>query len=190
MRNQQRQTIQENSSDFKTKQKKNKTIEELREETKSALTKEDLPVGTRVKIVTPCQDFHFWYGETGVVDKNACGSRWVNVRLDQPRHYEGGMVLFDFGFLPEDLAILEFPKERDPRLRNFESPIVIQHQLVIYIERAYCPHCEGPPELEYRHEVMNGCDGEIYKHYCPQCGYSKYLEKIYPCDIKEEAGRK
>ena len=33
-------------------------------------TYDDFPIGTPVKIICACQDFHFFYGETGRVIRN------------------------------------------------------------------------------------------------------------------------
>lgn len=64
------------------------------------------PVGTKVRVITPCQDFHFFYGETGVVTKN--GGRYLSiiVEFDEPRHFEGGHIQYDFNFEPSDLLLL------------------------------------------------------------------------------------
>lgn len=99
---------------------KRKSIAQLREETKSDLTYEDLPVGTRVRIVTPYQDCYFWDGEQGIVEKNSGEYLGVVVRLDEPRVFEGqngpswptGSQKWTFkqerhGFKPEDLELLE-----------------------------------------------------------------------------------
>jgi len=68
-------------------------------------TYEDFPVGTHVKIICSCQDFHFFFGETGKVIKN--GNRYLSiiVEYDKPRHYVGGAIEKTFNFEPRDLVI-------------------------------------------------------------------------------------
>lgn len=67
--------------------------------------KADFKRGDRVKVIVPCQDFHFFNGETGKVvaiepDSYLC----IKVKFDKERHYENGMILKDFHFEPEDLV--------------------------------------------------------------------------------------
>ena len=71
-------------------------------------TYEDFPIGSHVKIITTCQDFTFFYGETGkVIDNKGMGSYLgIIVEYDKPRHYEDGSVQTSFNFNPKDLVIL------------------------------------------------------------------------------------
>jgi hypothetical protein len=71
----------------------------------------DFPVGTRVKIVTDVVDFHFWYGDTGIVVENHGRYLGIIVKLDRSRHYEDGRTLETFNFNPDNLVILSKPKE-------------------------------------------------------------------------------
>ena len=92
-----------------------KSVADLNEERRNKKAKHsDFPVGTAVKIVCACQDFHFWYGETGIVTKNKGGGSYlgITVKLDVPRTYEGDgqwppncktWTLTEFNFNPEDL---------------------------------------------------------------------------------------
>ena len=66
----------------------------------------NFPIGTKVKVITPCQDFHFFYGETGKVIKNTGGYLSIIVEFDIPRKFEDGMVQETFNFNPEDLLII------------------------------------------------------------------------------------
>lgn len=89
-----------------------KSISQLNDERRNKKAKHsDFPVGTAVKIVTVCRDFHFWYGETGIVTENKGGGSYLGIRvkLDEPRVYEGNeftsgeWTLETFNFNPEDL---------------------------------------------------------------------------------------
>ena len=74
---------------------------------------DDFPVGTRVKIITPCQDFHFFYGEEGIVVDNKKEYLGIEVRYDKPRHYEDGTIETGFNFNPKDLW--KIPEKEIPR---------------------------------------------------------------------------
>jgi len=72
----------------------------------------DFPIGTRVMIATPCQDFHFFYHETGTVIRNSGKYLGVIVQFDEPRHYANrdgsdAWTMTEFGFNPGDLVPLE-----------------------------------------------------------------------------------
>ena len=68
-------------------------------------TYEDFPVGTHVKIICSCQDFHFFFGETGKVIKNGGTYLSITVEYDEPRHYVGGDIEKTFNFEPKDLVL-------------------------------------------------------------------------------------
>lgn len=70
-------------------------------------TYEDFPVDSRVKIITACQDFSFFYGETGKVIENKGTYLGITVKYDEPRHYQGGGVQTGFNFNPDDIVILD-----------------------------------------------------------------------------------
>jgi hypothetical protein len=67
----------------------------------------DFPVGTRVQIITPSQDFYFFYDETGVVTENKNSYLGIIVTFDKPRKFEDGYIQKSFNFNPEDLFKLE-----------------------------------------------------------------------------------
>lgn len=73
----------------------------------------DFPVGTKVKIITPCEDHYFFYGETGVVIRNSGRYLGIIVEFDEPRRFEGGHVQKEFNFAPSSL-IKHTP---EPRMR-------------------------------------------------------------------------
>jgi len=83
--------------------KKYKTIAELRKEKESNCTFSDFPIGTKVQVVTPCEDMFFFYDETGVVTKNTGGYLGINVKFDEPRNFKGGYIQYDFNFNPKSL---------------------------------------------------------------------------------------
>lgn len=76
-------------------------------------TTKDFYLGQRVKIITPCQDFHFWYGEKGKVIAFSEGYLSIKVKLDKPRHYKD-FSIFEFHFEPEDLIDLKKYKKIGP----------------------------------------------------------------------------
>lgn len=69
-------------------------------------TFDDFQKGMPVKIVSKIVDFHFWYGETGIVTKNTGKYLGIEVKLDKPRIYENGLILEGFNFNPKDLKPL------------------------------------------------------------------------------------
>ncbi len=72
----------------------------------SNLTFDDLPVGARVKVAAQMVDMYFFYGETGVVEKNTGGYLGIIVRFDAPRHFTSGYVQETFNFNPRNLEIM------------------------------------------------------------------------------------
>ncbi len=69
-------------------------------------TFDDFPVGRKVKVITPCEDFSFFYGETGEIIKNSGRYLSIIVKFDKPRHFENGHIQTDFNFNPKSLCIL------------------------------------------------------------------------------------
>jgi hypothetical protein len=68
---------------------------------------EDFQIGDRVKVITPSQDFHFFYEETGKVIKNSYKYLGICVEFDEPRVFEDGYIQKGFNFEPEDLFLLK-----------------------------------------------------------------------------------
>lgn len=66
----------------------------------------NFPIDARVKIITPCCDFTFFYGETGRVVEKYPRYLGIKVEFDDPRHYEDGKVMTYFNFNPQDLYLL------------------------------------------------------------------------------------
>lgn len=71
---------------------KNKTFAEICKQKETNYKYKDFPIGTPVKIITPCVDFYFFYGETGKVIKNNGGYLGIEVEFDKPRHFEDGYI--------------------------------------------------------------------------------------------------
>jgi len=71
------------------------------------------PVGTKVKVITPAQDFNFFYGETGVVTRNENTYLSIVVKFDTPRYFPDFSIQDYFGFQPDDLIVLEKPTVPD-----------------------------------------------------------------------------
>jgi hypothetical protein len=65
------------------------------------------PVGSHVQVICMCQDFHFFYDETGVVTENKGRYLSINVKFDETRHFKDGSVQTDFNFNPEDLIRID-----------------------------------------------------------------------------------
>jgi hypothetical protein len=87
-----------------------KSLADVRDEAQkkyntSGNTHDMFPIGTKVKIITPCQDFNFFYGETGVVTKNTGDYLGIRVTFDEPRHFKDGSIQESFNFDPDDLYI-------------------------------------------------------------------------------------
>ena len=89
----------------------------------------DFLIGTEVKIIVPCQDFSFFYGETGTVIRNEGRYLSIIVEFHKPRKFKGGHIQKEFNFKPEDLCHLELvedieknieiEKEREPDSERF-----------------------------------------------------------------------
>lgn len=71
-------------------------------------TIEDFSVGVQVKVITPCEDHNFFYGETGKVVHSLEG---IEVEFDVPRKFQDGTIQKSFYFVPRDL-ITVFDFER------------------------------------------------------------------------------
>lgn len=68
------------------------------------------PVGCKVKVITPCCDFTFFYGETGTVTKNTGEYLGITVTFDKPRREgRGKKIMHGFNFNPIDLYYMGFP---------------------------------------------------------------------------------
>jgi len=130
----------------------NKTLSEVhKDQVKKYKTQnntfEDFPVGTKVKVVAPCVDFFFFYGETGKVTKNTGKYLGISVKFDKPRCFEGGYIQKGFNFNPKDLHITKRKnKIALKKCKNWVSFEVVQFT---------CPHC-------YK--------DDSYEGYCPEEG--------------------
>lgn len=69
-------------------------------------------VGTRVKVVSPCVDFNFFFGETGTVVE--CEDRYLGIKVefDKLRCFRDGTIQEDFYFNPRDLVELDDNERR------------------------------------------------------------------------------
>jgi hypothetical protein len=66
------------------------------------------PIGTKVQVITKCQDFNFFSGtETGTVIGNKYRYLAISVKFDKPKHFKGGDVQESFGFNPDDLIVIK-----------------------------------------------------------------------------------
>lgn len=101
---------------------KNKTLAQIREETKSNYTFDDFPVGTRVEIVTPMEDFTPFFNEKGIVINNRHSYLGIKVQLDEPRHYTDGYIEI-FNFNPESLKPIEVNFNKALRNVSFGSMV-------------------------------------------------------------------
>jgi hypothetical protein len=75
----------------------------------------DFPIGTRVKIIVPYEDFVFFYGERGRVVENSGKHLGIVVELDEPRHYKDGTIeIIEMRsiFNPTSLFILDKETEK------------------------------------------------------------------------------
>jgi hypothetical protein len=66
----------------------------------------DFKVGDHVKVITPCEDFCFFYGETGKISKCENAYLGITVVFDKPRKFDDGHVQHSFNFNPESLFII------------------------------------------------------------------------------------
>lgn len=98
--------------------KKQKSLADAKREAKEfygtfGQTCKDFYLGQKVKIIVPCQDFHFWDGEKGTIIATDAGHYCMKVLLDEPRHYQD-FTLHEFNFMPEDLIDLKKYKKIGP----------------------------------------------------------------------------
>ncbi len=92
----------------------NRTIADMqREQEKLYGTKnntfQDFPVGTKVKVITPMEDFTAFNGDTGEVIHNKGRYLGISVKLDKPfsiRYADGITKITSFNFNPKSLCIL------------------------------------------------------------------------------------
>lgn len=75
--------------------------------TKTNFTYDDFPVGTNVQIVSEAVDFNFFFGETGVIEKNTGEYLGIRVRFHTPRCFKDGTMQYDFNFKPENLKPID-----------------------------------------------------------------------------------
>ncbi|KKM06929.1 hypothetical protein LCGC14_1739090 [marine sediment metagenome] len=66
----------------------------------------NFPARTKVKIITPCCDFCFFYGEEGEVIRNTGKYLGITVKFDVPREFESGDIHYAFNFNPIDLYVI------------------------------------------------------------------------------------
>lgn len=62
---------------------------------------------------------------------------------------------------------------------TFAEPVIIQNHVMYYKNRAKCPHCDV--ELRYTYDVTGWEGNERFRHACPSCMFSIYLDRPYPC---------
>ena len=88
-------------------------------------TFDDFEIGDEVKIITPSQDFNFFFGETGVVVKNKHSYLGIIVEFHEPRKFKDDYVQKSFNFEPQDLCHLESKVNSNKInvLRNFERTV-------------------------------------------------------------------
>jgi len=114
--------------------KSNKTLKDVREEKEkkyktSKNTFDDFPIGTRVKIITPMEDFTFFYEEEGTVIENKYRYLGIKVEFDTPRKYEDGTELKYFNFQPESLYVLEKPSNKKIKNKHNIDGIPIKNKI-------------------------------------------------------------
>lgn len=100
--------------------KKAKSIFDVNEERRKKFktkknTFKDFPIGTKVRVICVCQDMYFFKGEeTGTVIRNSGEYLGIIIKWDEPRHYEGGYIQYEFNFAPDDLVALSKPCKECP----------------------------------------------------------------------------
>lgn len=63
--------------------------------------------GARVRIIAKWVDFYPFYGETGVITENTGEYLGIQVKFDEPRHFDNGYIQEDFNFNPQHLEVIE-----------------------------------------------------------------------------------
>lgn len=104
-------------------------------------TYEDFPIGSKVKIICSCQDFNFFFKETGEVVDNKGQYLGITVKFDTPRHFKDGSIQTEFNFEPSDLTII--------------------HKVVT---KCVNPYCTGKVVT---HMIKNNY--QVYDHKCSVC---------------------
>jgi hypothetical protein len=88
------------------------------------------PVGRRVKVIVPCEDFYFFNGDTGQVTKNTGGYLGIRVKFDEPRHFDDGYVQEDFNFNPKSLERLE-PDPEAPSTNESPDFMALAEEILV-----------------------------------------------------------
>ena len=83
----------------------------------------DFPVETKVKIIALCQDFNFFFGETGVVIRNCEGYLGIIVKYDETRHYKDGSTETSWNFNPEDLLVLDTQQRLEAAIEDYRQKL-------------------------------------------------------------------
>lgn len=97
-------------------------VQEAKDQYKTRKNTFDMfPIGTRVKVITPCQDFNFFWGETGKVISNGKKYLTIQVEWDDPRHFTDGYIETGWGFNPDDLIVLSETMHDSPLCENPET---------------------------------------------------------------------
>ena len=89
-------------------------------------TLDDFRVGDNVKVITPCQDFCFFYEETGVIRSIKGKYLAIDVEFDKPRHFKDGDIQRNFNFNPEDLFKIGKPKGTKMKVDNLTNEELIE----------------------------------------------------------------
>ena len=83
------------------------------------------PVKTRIKVISLCVDFSFFYGETGVVIENFGRYLGIIVEFDTPRKYRNGTVQKTFNFNPKDLKIInDKPIKEEIKMKETKKSLI------------------------------------------------------------------
>ena len=107
-----------------------KSIADLNREAASKHVFSDFSVGDTVKVVTLCQDFRFFYGETGEVIRLTDKYLGIIVAVNG-----GSRGVFEFNFNPADLMIILKAKAPEPAPEP--KPEMTKEQAAVALEGAY-----------------------------------------------------
>ncbi len=164
--------------DEKTYSCKDKMIE-IKEEKKERNFKL-FPVGTKVRINTNFEDFHFFNKtESGIVVRNNNEYLGIIVAFDKPRIFEDDTIQYKFGFNPENLVLLEKSNKKLKLLANEIRLKVEPNGCDHCWDKSYCRECHK----DFRSTIIVGDLNRLKDNYQKLLNFTKRVKSQSCCNV-------